>query len=115
MNSSSSNSGKISFYGCKVLFRINIKSIWHYEERVVLVRASTFETAIKLAELEGDKYAESIRGERLNFIQIYIAKEYDPGSLVSEVYSLMRKSNLTPDEYLDSFEDTGSECSNSIQ
>ena len=80
-----------------------------YEERVILIRASTVEDAMRKGETEAKGYArEGI--EYLGFMDLYHLATDGVGDL-SEVYSLMRSSNLSPTEYLDHFYDTGTEHS----
>ena len=78
-----------------------------YEERVTLWRASGFDTAIVLAEQDARDYAEAVDASYLGLAQAYRLAE-EPGH-GSEVFSLMRDSDLDVDDYLDSFFDTGDE------
>jgi len=96
-------------FSCKTYIHIVLKGVPCFEERVVSVQASTFEEAIKMAEDEGQIYADSIGGRFLNFVQCYEAKEWSYQKKVSEIYSLIRESKLGDDEYIDKFEDTGRE------
>ena len=54
-------------------------------------------------------YSSSTGSIHIEYVQCYKSKEWDPDSDVSEIYSLMRDSELDADQYLDVFEDTGSE------
>ncbi|WP_029291243.1 hypothetical protein [Cellulomonas sp. HZM] len=78
-----------------------------YEERVVLFEAPSANDAIAAAEAEASEYVEQIDGEVLPCFQSY-ALAAEPGAS-AEVFSLMRDSALEPDEYLDTFFDTGRE------
>ena len=72
-----------------------------YEERLILVQASSFETAIALAEREAEEYASRIEDshdEYLGMVQAFHLFS-DPGHL-AEVFSLLRESPLGPDDYL---------------
>jgi len=78
-----------------------------YEERVTLWFAGSADEAIELAEKDADDYAASTGCEYTGLAQSYWL-EGEPGH--GEVaFSLVRKSNLGPDSYIDSFFDTGSE------
>jgi len=78
-----------------------------YEERVTVWKADMFEEAVLLAESEAKEYAAEIGAEFLGFAQAYVMPD-EPGH-GSEVFSLLRDSDLDPDEYLDTFFDTGAE------
>lgn len=78
-----------------------------YEERVTLWRADSFEEAIALAEAEAAEYAEMVDFRYIGLAQAYLLD--DEVGHGAEVYSLMRSSGLPPEEYLDTFFDTGSE------
>jgi hypothetical protein len=82
-----------------------------YEERLTLWRATNVEEAIAFAEKEAAAYAGSgYEMSYLGFAQAYILDEEEgrPGHGV-EVFSLLRSSELPPNEYLDRFFDTGEE------
>ena len=77
-----------------------------YEERITLWQATSLEEAIALAEAEALEYA----GEMDEYLEIAQAYQlYDEPGHGVEVFSLMRTSRLEPDEYLDTFFDTGDE------
>jgi hypothetical protein len=78
-----------------------------YEERLTLWCTDSFENAISLAETEAATYAAANKVEYLDLAQVCLL----PGHPTSgaEVFSLVRDSELTSDEYLDSFFDTGTE------
>lgn len=78
-----------------------------YEERVTLWRAASFDAAIAMAEEEAEKYVEDLGGEVLSLTQAY-ALAMTPGHGV-EVFSLIRRSELTTDAYLERHFDTGTE------
>ncbi|MEU7900003.1 hypothetical protein AB0B45_45120 [Nonomuraea sp. NPDC049152] len=79
-----------------------------YEERITLWRADSTETAILLAEQEAAEYVEGQDFEFLDFAQSYRLSDAAIGQ-GTEVFSLLRDSDLPPDAYLDAFFDTGSE------
>jgi hypothetical protein len=78
-----------------------------YEERVTIWKADVFEEAVLLAESEAKEYAAEVGAEFLGFAQAYVMPD-EPGQ-GAEVFSLLRDSDLEPDEYLDAFFDTGAE------
>ncbi|MGB9373834.1 MAG: hypothetical protein WCA82_06720 [Jiangellales bacterium] len=78
-----------------------------YEERVTIWQAGTFDEAVLLAEAEATEYAADVGANFLGFAQAYVMPE-EPSS-GAEVFSLLRDSDLDPDEYLDAFFDTGDE------
>lgn len=80
-----------------------------YEERVTLWRAISLDHAIELAEQEAASYAAVMDAgdEYLGLAQAYeLADEPGHGS---EVFSLLRESDLDREAYLDTFFDTGTE------
>jgi hypothetical protein len=79
-----------------------------YEERITLWQAENAEDAIKQAEAEAAEYVEIIDGAAvLPLFQSFHLS--DPPSSGAEVSSLIRRSPLTPDDYLTTFFDTGTE------
>lgn len=78
-----------------------------YEERVTLWRAARTDDAIVLAESEAADYAATVSAEYAGLAQAY-ALIGEPGH-GAEIFSLMRDSDLPPDDYLDAFFDTGEE------
>jgi hypothetical protein len=89
-----------------------VRCIFHdpegtYEERITLWRADTFDEAVAMAEQEAVEYAADVGSQFLGFAQAYVMPDAPgPGA---EVFSLLRDSDLEPDEYLDAFFDTGCE------
>jgi hypothetical protein len=80
-----------------------------FEERITLWRARSDDHAIELAEEEAAEYAALLEAgvEYLGLAQCYrLADEPGHGS---EVFSLLRESELDRDAYLDTFFDTGTE------
>lgn len=100
---------KESWYGAKCVFLHAHGSEQLYEERIVLFTAGGMDEAIELAERDARDYAQSLDNCAytgfVNIFQIFSAQ------LVSgtEVYSLMRASDLEKNQYLDRFHDTGTE------
>jgi hypothetical protein len=83
-----------------------------YEERITTWLAESAEAAIALAEDECQRYVEDVGGEALEFSQSF-ALAMKPGQGV-EVFSLVRRSELLPDAYLDRHFDTGTEHQSSV-
>ena len=104
------------WYAAKCVFRHTDLSAesdgFVYEERVVVVQATSFDDAIAKAELEAQRYgADGI--EYLGFIDVYHLAAAALGDCI-EVYSLMRSSTLPPTAYLNAFYDTGAEHSKKV-
>nr|AGU11700.1 hypothetical protein [uncultured organism] len=80
-----------------------------YEERVTIWRCADFDQAIALAEDEIAQYAEGSTGLKyVGLAQAYRMDEGTPGA-GSEVFSLIRNSDLEPDAYVKRFFDDGQE------
>jgi hypothetical protein len=78
-----------------------------YEERITIWKAPTFDEAVQMAEVEGAEYARIVEAVLLGLSQACRLGEYPANG--TEVFSLMRDSELAPNDYLDHFFDTGSE------
>jgi hypothetical protein len=72
-----------------------------YEERVTIWRAASVDDARRQAAAEGDAYAGEAGATRIDYIETY--RMVDPPGEGAEVWSVMRGSWLTPDEYLTRF------------
>lgn len=76
---------------------------------MVILTAPDYENAIACAEREARSYANQNNGcTYCEFVNVYLIGGGNLGHL-SEVYSLMRRSDLDTDDYLNRFIDTGSE------
>ena len=104
---------KYEWYGAKSLYsHVMTDTKKHvYEERIVVFRARSTEEAITLAEKEAHKYAKSLKNARyLKYgVMVYIMQETAIHS-GTEVFSLMRKTNLKPRAFQIRYHDTKSEC-----
>ncbi len=78
-----------------------------YEERITIWQAQDFATAIALAEREAEEYATE-GDESLGLAQAYELVDEAPVHGV-EVFSLLRDSDLEPEDYLTTFFSTGQE------
>lgn len=77
-----------------------------FEERITVWQAASDDEAIASAECEAAEYADGI-GRYLGLAQSFEMSD-EPG-IGAEVYSLIRTSDLTEEEYVTAFFDTGSE------
>lgn len=98
--------GEPGWFGVRCVFRWSRPPT--YEERITLWRAESLDDAIAKAEAEAADYASRLGSDYLDIAQAYWIGSVQPVH-GSEVFSLMRDSELEPDDYLDSFYDTGQE------
>ncbi len=92
-----------AWYAVRCLFKIEPST---YEERITIWLAKSPEEAIDKAEGEAIEYADELE-EYLGFAQsFHLFNDPTDGS---EVFSLMRDSDLDPDQYIARFFDTGGE------
>ena len=78
-----------------------------YEERLTMWRAVSDHVAIELAEAEAVEHAAIAGAEYLGLAQSY--RLFEPPGEGTEVYSLIRGSELQFGDYIDRFFDTGHE------
>jgi hypothetical protein len=100
-----------SYFGIRCLFQHEglATTANVYEERIVLVKAAGPEEAILVAESEARDYAEGLGDANyLEFLQAFHLFD-EPAESPSEVFSLMRESDLGPNEYIDRHFATGGE------
>ncbi|WP_433252173.1 hypothetical protein ACQPYK_07305 [Streptosporangium sp. CA-135522] len=95
------------WYAVRCVFRWG-PSHGTYEERVTLWRAGSFDEAIAMAEREAAEYVAESPFEYLELAQAYRLAD-DAIESGTEVFSLLRDSDLEPEEYLNAFFDTGRE------
>lgn len=103
----------MSWYSAKCVFRHNAPAgssgKFAYEERIIVLRADNLADAIKRAEKEAHGYAAGLEGvEYTGFVAAYDLGE-DKITDCSEVYSILRDSNLEAEAFLDRYYDDGSE------
>jgi hypothetical protein len=86
-----------------------IQNVDSFEERITLWDVPSHDDAIARAEMEAAEHVVAL-GEPYKVLVLFQSFELfgPPGDGV-EVFSLIRDSELTADEYVDSFFDTGSE------
>jgi hypothetical protein len=110
--------GSSGWVSVRCVFRTEHAGDQIYEERVTLWWASDMDSAIELAEAEARGYAAGFSGppgwstEYIGLAQAYLLSD-QPGH-GAEVFSLMRRSTLDPDAYLDTYFDTGAELEQAI-
>ncbi len=82
-----------------------------YEERIVLLKADSFDDAIERAENEAEKYSRDLDGcKYLGFVNVFHI--YDSKLAAgTEMFSRMEKSELKPKQYLDlHYPDESDDC-----
>ena len=106
-----------SWYGVRCIFVDATNKPWArqdlesgeaaYEERITLWRARSFKKAIARAEAEARDYAETLECEYAGFAQAFrFDGKPEQGA---EVFSLIRRSGLDLEDYIDRHFDTGTE------
>ena len=100
------------WYGAKCVFlhtQIDSCPGAVYEERVILVKANAVDEAIERAESLAKEYANDLEGcSYTGFVDVFHIYDENIGD-GSEVYSLMRTSDVAQNDYLNQFYDTGRE------
>ncbi len=80
-----------------------------FEERIVLILADNFDDAILKSEVEGNDYAYDDSGIKyLGYVNVFKLFDSEIADK-TEVFSLMRSSQLKSNEYINTFFDTGKE------
>lgn len=79
-----------------------------YEERIVVVRAHSFEEAHERGEAEAREYAADGDMDLLEFSEVFHLFDRKITDR-TEVFSNLRESPLPPDEYVERFFSTGDE------
>jgi hypothetical protein len=98
------------WYAVRCVFAFGPDGDRTYEERVTIWRADSFDRAIERAELEAAEYAETLDAEYLGFAQAFhLAVDDRPLESGDEVFSLMRDSTLSANDYISAFFATGTE------
>ena len=103
--------GDSKWYAVRSVFRHDAPTTsWAqhtFEERIVLFLAMDEDDAIAKAERE----AETYDGYSTGYFMSYQLVEDGPLGSGHELFSLMRDSDLTTDQYLDRYHDSGAERS----
>jgi hypothetical protein len=79
-----------------------------YEERITLWRAESFDDALERAETDAEEYARGLRAEYVGLAQAFHLSVESVGD-GTEIFSLMRDSVLSPDDYVAQFFENGDE------
>ena len=95
-----------SWYSVRCLFQAVDRQA--YEERITLWQADSIDAAIRMAEEEASDYEQGSGFRYVGLAQAYDLKT-DVVADGSELFSLIRSSNLQPSDYIDRFFDTGAE------
>jgi hypothetical protein len=98
------------WYAVRSVIRLNsteTESSRPYEERITLWKAKSFEEAIDRAEAETIEYAEGLGEYVVEFGQSYALVD-EPGD-GTEIFSLLRDSDLEPRPYVATYFATGAE------
>ncbi len=91
------------------------KKIKGYEERIILLKSISFDEAIKKAESDAEKYNDYISNtivEYVGFIDVFELFDEKIKDF-TEVYSIVRESNLLPNGLLDKYSDDGTQSTTS--
>ena len=99
------------WFAVRCLFEYGAGATHTYEERVTLWRAVSAQEAIGRAEREAEEYVAGTRDTYLGLAQSFHL--FEPPADGREVFSLMRVSDLMPDQYLKTFFDTWAGASKS--
>ena len=100
---------ELEWFGVRCVFAWSGWDGEPYEERITLWRARSLDHAIELAEQEAEGYAVDVGAQYLHLSQAYAIGEASEIGSGTEVFSLLRDSDLAPDDYLDAFFSTGGE------
>lgn len=111
----SAKPGAAGWYSVRCVFQLVGEEDSPYEERITLWRATSFAAAIELAEEEAAEYVRALDVTYLGIAQsYYLGDTVDEIVAGTEVFSLVRSSDLPPDEYVDTFFDTGGEYQRTV-
>jgi hypothetical protein len=102
------DSSDLPWYSVRCVFQTRSGDGFAYEERVTLWQSDSIDEAIAMAEAEAAAHAEETRAAYTGMAQAYWLPV--PPSTGTQVFSLVRESELESDDYLDQFFDTGREA-----
>lgn len=99
------------WYAVRCVFRAVVDvGVTTYEERITLWQAASTAEAIERAEAEAAEYAEAVEDTEIEYTGLAQCFHlFDEPADGAEIFSLMRDSSLAPEDYLDTFFDTGDE------
>lgn len=103
------------WYGVRLLYQLTGTKDLAYEERIVIVRAQDAEAAIAVAEEKSRSSYENSSTRYIGYAMGFNIFDEHGDSLGEgvEVFSLIRKSELDAEAYIDRYHDTGNECARS--
>lgn len=107
-----SDIGELSWFTVRCVFGSvgDAEDEMTYEERITLWQAGSADEAIERAEAEAIAYAASIDEVPVTYLGLAQCFHlFDSPEDGAEVFSLMRDSDLEPDDYLDTYFDSGDE------
>lgn len=109
---------KTGLYSCRTVYRHSFKENGlakrAFEERIVLIQARDFQAALIQAEKEARQYSRQLKGcTYLGHVAACIIDDI-PLKHGSEIYSLIRDSDLADKTYLRRFIETGTERQENI-
>jgi hypothetical protein len=108
-NGADANDGKL-WFSARTVYEHDKTGDGLFEERIVVVRADGFEDALERAGVEATGYAEAVGCVYTGYVSVFEIVEETVGD-GTEVFSLMRDSDLNAEEYIDRFYTTGDERS----
>ena len=105
--------GEKAWFAVRCVFRMGWPpdlEVPHYEERITLWHSSSADEAIARAEAEALEYVDVFEESADTYLGLAQSFHLDdsPGD-GAEIFSLIRASELGPDDYQDAFFDTGTE------
>ena len=106
---STDEGSELQWYGVRCLFWWVDREDQPFEERVTLWQAASSDRGVELAEHEAREYAQNIGAEYLEFFQVCDLRETGNVRDGMVAFSLLRDSDLPPDDYITAFFDTGRE------
>jgi hypothetical protein len=106
MNETTAEDSSTDWFAVRCVFHDANNGV--YEERVTLWRASNLDEAIGLAESEAAEYSSLLNSVNYVGLSQAFALMGEPGH-GSEVFSLIRDSDLDPEEYISHFFEVGTE------
>ena len=101
------------WYAVRCVLQLPADAGFAYEERITLWRATSAEDAIEQAELEASRYVDGMDFKYMKLAQPFHL--FEPPDHGKEVFSLIRESDLPPNDYLSAFFDTGRESQGHIK
>ena len=108
-NGAAGDDGKL-WFSARTVYEHDKPGDGLFEERIVVLRAGTFEEALERAEVEALTYSEAVGCVYTGYASVFELVEEALGD-GAEVFSLMRDSDLSAEEYIDRFYTTGDERS----